>query len=130
MTDPAPKTTTETSLDPSAYSFPGCLKFDIVSGFLVFLIALPLCLGIAKASGYPPVGGVITAIVGGIVASLISNSELTIKGPAAGLIGIIAGCVTAFGGTFGAIRTPTDLPTRRHWRWVSLPPCCKLSSAW
>jgi MFS superfamily sulfate permease-like transporter len=77
------------------------LRFDALSGFLVFLIALPLCLAIGLASGFPPIGGVITAIVGGIVASLISNSELTIKGPAAGLIAIIFGAVGAVGGMVG-----------------------------
>lgn len=66
---------------------------DALAGTIVFLIALPLCLGIAQASGAPPFAGIIAGIVGGIVVGLASKSNLSVSGPAAGLIAIVAGAL-------------------------------------
>ncbi|MCA9671587.1 MAG: SulP family inorganic anion transporter [Myxococcales bacterium] len=74
------------------------LRADIPSGLVVFLVALPLCLGIALASGAPPIGGLIAGIVGGLVVPWISGSPLSVSGPAAGLTAIVAAGITSVGG--------------------------------
>jgi MFS superfamily sulfate permease-like transporter len=74
------------------FSLKAC-RVDLFSGFFVAMLALPLSLGIAAASGFPPVAGLITAIIGGLFGALVSGAPLTIKGPAAGLIVLALGAV-------------------------------------
>ena len=72
-------------------------KTDVLSGMVVFLVALPLCLGIALASGAPLFGGIIAGVVGGIVVGVLSNSQLSVSGPAAGLTAIVLAAITSLG---------------------------------
>ncbi|NOT50285.1 MAG: SulP family inorganic anion transporter [Chitinophagaceae bacterium] len=74
------------------------LKNDLPSGLVVFLVALPLCLGIAIASGATPFSGLIAGIIGGIVVGTLSNSPLSVSGPAAGLATLVSGAILAIGG--------------------------------
>lgn len=71
---------------------------DISASIVVFLVALPLCLGIAIASGAPPIAGIISGIIGGVVVGLISNSALGVSGPAAGLVAICIAAIAELGG--------------------------------
>src|SRR5207248_4775163 len=73
------------------------LKYDLPAGLSVFLVALPLCLGIALASGAPLYGGILSGIIGGIVVSIISGSALSVSGPAAGLSTVVAATITSYG---------------------------------
>ncbi|MBV6639756.1 MAG: SulP family inorganic anion transporter [Cyclobacteriaceae bacterium] len=73
------------------------LKSDIPSSIVVFLVAVPLCLGIALASGAPLFSGIIAGIVGGIVVGLISGSSVGVSGPAAGLAVIVLAAIESLG---------------------------------
>jgi MFS superfamily sulfate permease-like transporter len=104
-----PKETTKTSSPPGGRAvrvarvyweriFLKNLRYDFPASIVVFLVALPLCLGIALASDAPLFSGVITGIIAGMVVSMLSGSELSISGPAAGLTVIVAGGIKSVGG--------------------------------
>ncbi len=77
------------------------LRFDLPAGLVVFLIALPLCLGIAHASHAPLLSGLIAGIVGGLIVAPLSGSALSVSGPAAGLLVVVMASIDEFGfGTF------------------------------
>ncbi|PSK95081.1 SulP family inorganic anion transporter [Taibaiella chishuiensis] len=78
-------------------SFFANAKSDLTAGLIVFLIALPLCLGIAQASNAPPLAGIIAGVIGGIVIGFFSKSQLSVSGPAAGLVAIVIGALEKLG---------------------------------
>ncbi len=84
-------------------------KQDLSSGFIISLIALPLCLGIAMASGVPPMAGLIAGIVGGLFLSFTGGSYLTINGPAAGLAVIVLSSMEGFKQMAPAGLTPEQI---------------------
>lgn len=80
------------------FSFsPSVLSKDLLAGTIVFLVAMPLCLGIAIASDADPIAGLISGIVGGIVTGLVSGSATSVSGPAAGLTAIVAAQIAGLG---------------------------------
>lgn len=72
-------------------------KTDVPAGLIVFLVAIPLCLGIALASGASALSGIIAGIVGGLIVTLFSNSPLGVSGPAAGLVAIVEPAINQLG---------------------------------
>jgi MFS superfamily sulfate permease-like transporter len=66
------------------------LRSDVFAGIVVFLVALPLCLGISSASGVDPLAGLLAGVIGGTVVALLSGSRLSVSGPAAGLVVIVS----------------------------------------
>jgi len=74
------------------------IKQDIPASIVVFFVALPLCLGIALASGAPLFSGLIAGIVGGILVGFLSGSEIGVSGPAAGLAAIVLTAIGTLGG--------------------------------
>jgi carbonic anhydrase len=78
-------------------SFIGEIPKNLFSGFVVSLIALPLGLGLALASGAPPISGIIAAIVGGTVVAILGGSNVTITGPGNGLVVVILAAITTLG---------------------------------
>lgn len=84
------------------------LRFDLPAGLVVFLVALPLCLGVALASNAPLLSGLVAGVIGGLLVPLISRAPLSVSGPAAGLAAIVASGVDSLG-SFSAFATAVVL---------------------
>jgi carbonic anhydrase len=108
------------------------LRHDVPASLVVFLVAVPLSLGIALASGAPIVAGLIAAIVGGVVASALGGSALQVSGPAAGLTVVMAETINTFGWATtcaitvaaGGLQILLGLSRIARRRWRSHPRSC------
>ena len=108
---------------------------DFLSGTVVFLVALPLCLGIALASGAPILSGIIAGIVGGILVGALSGSHISVAGPAAGLTTVILVQLELLGGNYAAFLLCIVLPVSyrldlAYLGSVSLPTLFRTMSYW
>ena len=108
------------------------VKEDVPAGIVVFLVALPLCLGIALASGTPLFSGLIAGLVGGLVVAWLSGSQLSVTGPAAGLTVIVVNALQTQG-SFQAFLLACVLAGMEQlafgiflsWcHWCFFPVCC------
>ena len=113
------------------------LRRDIPAGLVVFLVALPLCLGIAQASGLPPFVGLLTGVIGGLVVTTFSPSKFAVSGPAAGLVTIVTGAIETLG-SFSALLFALIiagvlqfmLGVMRAGRFITLVPGTVIKACW
>ena len=92
-----------TQLTGAGTSLRGHFRDDVLAGIVVFLVALPLCIGIALASNAPPLAGVVAGIVAGLIVGPLSNAQVTVSGPAAGLTAVVAAEIAAIGSFEGLL---------------------------
>ncbi|MCA9690262.1 MAG: SulP family inorganic anion transporter, partial [Myxococcales bacterium] len=87
----------QSTVHSSTTSNRSALGRDLTAGLVVFLVALPLCLGIALASGAPLFSGIVSGIVGGLIVGFVGGSHTSVSGPAAGLTAIVLAQLAALG---------------------------------
>ncbi|WP_053845680.1 SulP family inorganic anion transporter [Paracidovorax avenae] len=113
----APAAASTPSSSPAAHAPRGLfahVRQDAPASLVVFLVALPLCLGIALASGVPLMAGLVSGIVGGLVVGALSGSHLSVSGPAAGLVVIVVGSIASLG-SYPAFLTAVVLAGVLQW---------------
>src|SRR5262249_6962194 len=87
----------ESAMTPTNGPAASTLPRDLTAGLVVFLVALPLCLGVALASNAPLFSGVLAGIIGGVLVGLLSGSHTSVSGPAAGLSAVVAAQIASLG---------------------------------
>ena len=102
--------------------FTRTLGRDAIASVVVFLVALPLCLGVAQASGAEPFAGLIAGIVGGIIVGILSRSHTSVSGPAAGLTAVVAAQIESLGSYEAFLLAVVVAGVLSKWHWASRGP--------